>query len=263
MLAKKKEKQDRKPRNEYICGTTTGAISELTITVDQRTGEISFGSPMTNVYSEITYDRPKGPKVISRIPQSGAKLAFANHAAIDKNFDFLCAVDTNTRTIRGKQVSVVGIVTVTPTLIPGPNGLRTFRKFNVPFCLEFINLSVHPENFGWLAAWGHLSVEGKIDEHMKTGMIVDSDLGNLNSYNQRKAPLVGVNYLPPNVQLIYASGETARGNFVNKSLAIADSASVQTLDAVEQGIRPFNERPYKTPWFEGYRMVRVIANKVA
>ena len=67
----------RKKRMEALYGTTVGDVSELTVTVDQRTGEVSFGGAMTNVYSEISYERPKGPKVVSRVPQPQSGMNFS------------------------------------------------------------------------------------------------------------------------------------------------------------------------------------------
>lgn len=69
-MGRKTRDKDRKLRSEYIYGTTSGEVSEFYLTVDQRTGAISFGQGMTTVYSERSYERPKGPKVLSRTPQS-------------------------------------------------------------------------------------------------------------------------------------------------------------------------------------------------
>jgi hypothetical protein len=245
------KKQDRKPRAEYIYGTTKGVVKQLEFTVDQGTGEISFGKDTTNVYSETTYGRPKGPKVLSRVPQAGEDLTFSTDAALKKNYDFLCAVDTNTRTIRGKDVSVVGVVIVTPTPVTG----GTFWNFDVPFCLEYIGLKAPQENFGWLTAWEYLVQAGMIKPGMRIGMVVDSDLGNINRYNQRKKPVLQSFPLPENMHLVYASCDAGKENVVNKALAAADSISAPTLRAIDTGVAPFNEERLESPWFEGFRKV--------
>ncbi|TKV71654.1 hypothetical protein FDV58_39230 [Bradyrhizobium elkanii] len=56
-------------------------------------------------------------------------------------------------------------------------------------------------------------------------MIVDSDLGNLDSYNARKTPVIRDDLLPENAQLIYASRNAGKENIFNRTLAIADSSS--------------------------------------
>jgi hypothetical protein len=243
--------QERKPRTEYIFGTTKGVVSQLEFTVDQSTGEIGFGPNVGNTYSEVSYDRPKGPKVLSRVPQKGENLTFSADAALKKNYDFLCAVDTNSRVIQGKDVSATAVLIVTP--IPQDKG--TSWRFDVPFCLEFVELKEPRENFGWVAACEELWRAGKVTNTMRSGMIVDSDLGNINKFNQRKKPLLASFYLPPNLQLLYASSDVGKENVVNKALAIADSISKQTLDAIEKGVAPFNQQRVITPWYEGYRIV--------
>lgn len=62
-------KSNKKRRDSSIFATTKREVSEISLTVDRMTGEILFGQEMTNVYSEVSYGRPKGPKVLSRIPQ--------------------------------------------------------------------------------------------------------------------------------------------------------------------------------------------------
>lgn len=62
------KKPDRKKRIEHIYATTSEEVDHVTLTFDQKQGEIGFAEAMTNVYSQISYERPKGPKVLSRIP---------------------------------------------------------------------------------------------------------------------------------------------------------------------------------------------------
>jgi hypothetical protein len=251
-LAMVKDK-DRKPRNDYIYGTTKIEVSQLEVAIEP-SGEISFGNDMINVYSERSYDRIKGPKVLSRIPQDGPSLTFSQDVAL-KSYEFICAVDTNTRVIGDKRVSVVGILTVTPEPVSLPEGSGTFWKFDVPFCLEYIGLKVAPENFGWITAWEHLLQNGMIKAKTNVGMIVDSDLANINSYNQRKKPVFESIHLPQSVRLLYASSDAGKENIVNKSLSTADSISTQALRALETGAAPFNEELRESPWFERYRVI--------
>lgn len=249
-------RQDKpKKRNEYIYATTKGDVTELSVTVNELTGEISFGSEMTNVYSEVNYDRLKGPKVLSRLPQADTGLSFDAAPAIGKNYDSLFAVDTNTRTIQGKLVSVVGIVQSHTVWIPEAKGLTRYARFDVPVCLEYVGIKSKPENFGWAAAIGHLQQLGRINKDQRVGLVVDSDLSNIPAYNQRSKPYIGSDLLPPYVTLIYATADSGKEYFLNKFFAVADSVSSQCLDAVETGIIPFNDRRVTNPWFEGLRLL--------
>ncbi|KYK43853.1 hypothetical protein A1D31_37805 [Bradyrhizobium liaoningense] len=246
----------RKKRSEAIYGTTVGEVDSITVSYDHRTGEFSFGDAMTSVYSEVTYERSKGPKVLSRIPQSHRDISFESGNALIKNYEFVCAVDTNTRTIRDGLVSVTGIIVLRPFVLPTVRELQRGWKLEAPFCLEFLDISEKTENWGWMAAHQILREQGLIGAATRVGMIVDSDLGNLNSYNARKSPVIRGDLLPETVQLIYASSDAGRENIVNRALSTADSASGQCLDAIENGGVPFNTSNGHPPWYRAYRLIR-------
>lgn len=250
------KKPKRKKRNEHIYATTKGSVSEIEISFDSRTGEIRFGPDMTNVYSEVTYDRAKGPKVLSRIPQAQPDLSFDAPPALEKNFDYLCAVDTNTRRIQGKNVSAVGIVTFEPVWAGQKNGLQRAWRFDVPFGLEYVEIKTKPENCGWLEALAYLHKFGHIDPSQRIGVVVDSDLGNLSDYNERKKPVDGPHHLPANVTLLYASADAGQENILNKALSLADSVASQTLEALVSGKVAFNKKPVQSDFYEGIRIIR-------
>jgi hypothetical protein len=246
----------RKKRIEAIYGTTASAeTTEIIVNYDHSTGQVSFGADMTNVYSEVAYDRPKGPKVLSRIPQAEKKLSFAGGDALKENFDFIAAVDTNTRHIGGKEISVTGVVIATPMMIPGPKGLAEYWKFDVPFCLEFTGVKTKPENLGWAAALEQFKVRGLVTEAIRIGLIVDSDLGNIPDYNSLKMEFLPRIMLPPSVQLIYASSDSGKENVANKILATADSVSSQSLEAIATGKVPPNKTTMESPWYETMRFI--------
>ena len=218
-------------------------MNSLGAPVDPETGNISFCQEMINVYSEVSYERTKGPKILSRIPQDCSDdISFDASSALEKNYDFVCAVDTNTVELAGKSLSVVGIVTTQPVWFSGRRGLFHGWRFDVPFCLEYIGIKGKPENFGRLSAFDHLEKFGLIGKGEKVEMIVDSDLTNLTDYNQKKLPKYGPHYLPDNVTLVYGSSDGGKEIVANKALAVADSVSAQCLAAVKSGRVPFNQK---------------------
>lgn len=251
-----KKSSPRKKRSEYIHATTISKeMNELIVTINELTGEVTFGSEMTNVYAEVSYERHKGPKILSRIPQKDKWLNFDSGPALTRNFDFICAVDTNTRIINGQKTSVVGVVTLKNNLqLPET---RPTWKLDVPFCWHIIGIkSDQPENFGWYAAWEQLGRDGLINPALQVGMIVDSDLGNLGDYNHRRRPYFENDLLPPNLQLIYASADSGQENLVNQALSAADSVSGQVLNAVASGAISSNLEKLENPWYESMRIVR-------
>lgn len=249
------KKPPRKKRIEHLYGTTAGDVAEFIVRVDERNGEIQFGGAMVNTYSEVSYERPKGPKVVSRIPQATSALTFHSSTALFKNYDFLCAVDTNTRMINDQRVSAVGVVRFRQA--PPPPGSNEHWALDVPFCWEFVGLKVdRPENFGWLVALEELSHRMLVTPEMRVGMVVDSDLGNLTDYNERRKPFFANRLLPENVQLIYASADTGGESLLNRVLKVADSVSAQVLDSVASGAAAPNLKRVDNPYFEGQRIVQ-------
>lgn len=218
---------------------------------------------MTSVYSEVTYERPKGPKVLSRIPQRHRDISFGSSNALLKNYEFVCAVDTNTRTIRDGRVSVTGIIVLRPFVLPTVRELQRGWKLEAPFCLEFLDIREKPENWGWMAAHQMLREQGLIGAATRVGRIVDSDLGNLNNYNAHKSPVIRDDLLPDTMQLIYASSDAGKENVVNRALSTADSASRQCLDEIENGGVPFNPSNAGPPWYRAYRLIRLSVVEAA
>lgn len=249
------KKQNRKPRTDYIYATTAAEVDHLIVNVDGRTGSFSFGNEVTDVYSETSYERTKGPKVVSRVPQSNRALTFDVDTALKRDYDFICAVDTNTKFISGRQVSAIGVITVRSVSIPAPSGLQVFWKFEVPVGGVLFNVKVDkPENLSWLIAHEQLVRIGSIENQMRVGMIVDSDLRNINHYNEKRSAVLLDRMLPDGVRLIYASADTGKDSILNKALSVADSASSQMLAAVEDGRIAYREEP-EHPFYEGFQLV--------
>src|SRR5690606_32635020 len=125
-------------------------VSEIEVRVDPLTGDVFFVTPVTNTYSEETYDRPsKSPKVATRTPLPGPRLQISPDQALRANYDHFLAVDTNTAVIRDQKVSVTAIVIGTPTTDP-PGGSPAVA-YRVPYWLEFVDVdeSEDPERIGW------------------------------------------------------------------------------------------------------------------
>ena len=246
----------RKPRKNFIYGTTAGKVTEIEVTYDLTSDGVRFGGDMVNIYSEVTYDRRKSEKVLSRIPQSMDELSHSQDQALEKNYDVLCAVDTNTRVINGERVSIVGLIVVELVFVPDPEGLVKAWRYESPFCLEFVDIKGSPENFGWIAAIEELRQSGVFQGKGRIGVIVDSDLGNIADFNSRTKPVFAEVTLPQNVQLIYASADAGKENLVNKMISMADSISSKCLKMLQSGTIPFNKKNSSHPWYARKRIIK-------
>lgn len=256
------KKSNRKPRKEYIYGTTASEVSSIGIVYDPETDSLQFRDEMINTYSEVSYQRQKNEKVLSRIPQENVELHQNQDKALEKNFDFLCAIDTNTTVIQKKRVSVVSVVVMESIFVSVRDEIRRAWQFNFPFCFEFVEIREKPENLGWVVAIQEMTKCGMLKEKKAIGLIVDSDLGNLSDYNSRKKPVFANFFLPKNVKLIYASADSGKENPVNQMISTADSVASQALSKIESGIIPFNLNICKNRYYERFRIItpNVVGN---
>ena len=258
-MSRKSRGGDKKPRSEAIFGTTSGEISELRLTVDPKTGSISFGQAMTNVYSERSYERPKAPKVLSRMPQPSHAAMFEDSDALAVHFDRVFAVDTNTKDIDGRRMSVVGVATLKREVVLGPERVESGWRFDAPFAIEYGDLVAKPEPFGWMGALEILKQRGFYDAGQRIGLIVDSELGQLKDFNARTVPVDSGEFLPQGVTLIYASSDAGKESVLNSALAIADAAASQILAALRDGRIPANAEPSGVEAFKSFRVIGVNA----
>lgn len=209
---------------------------------------------MINTFSQISYSRDKGPKIVSKVPQKSKVLTFDQSVALFKGYDFICAVDTNTRVIDEVRVSVVAAVTAEE--VPPPQYATRYWKLDSPFCWEFVELNVDkPENFGWVAAIEEFQRRNMITPPKNVAMIIDSDLGNLDHYNRRQNPIFEDFFLPPNITLIYASADTGNECVVNRILQAADSVASQVLKSISDNELEFNTNYAPTSWYKGIRKI--------
>ena len=87
--------------------------------------------------------------------------------------------------------------------------------------------------------------------NQKIGIIVDSDLGNLPAYNARSLPIYFDFYLPTNFELIYASAEVGKTEFlVNRLIALCEDMAKSLLaqillnEAADTHPGEVNNEPY-------------------
>lgn len=120
-------------------------------------------------------------------------------------FKHLVAIDTNTTIINGssfeKPVSVsVGVAIL---LVVEESEAARLEMINRPFLASLD--SVKPENENWVQLIQLLVKSCACEDPRLVGIVVDSDLGNLDDFNNRTKPLFNNFYLPEGYELIFAS----------------------------------------------------------
>jgi hypothetical protein len=139
----------------------------------------------------------------------------ANALFLDR-YAALYAVDTNTDTDKHLSVScmVHGIV-------EERTADRAQLRLDLVHVFAMWDVAENQENTGWV-----IGIQ-RILQHWpspRVGIVVDSDLSNLASYNDRRAALMPECFLPNNMQLVFATRNYGTAEYIpNKMIAAADS----------------------------------------
>jgi hypothetical protein len=149
------------------------------------------------------------------------------------NKDFLIAIDTNTKVIRGQKVHkafVAEIIEMTVT----PAGKFINPKFRYHADYTLVGEYEKPELVNWKTLIEDFFKFNGYDLKVKVGLIVDSELDNIPAYNKRQKPIVDNFLLPLTFELMYASADTQNDSVLNQAIAYCDKAATQFLNAIEQ-----------------------------
>lgn len=241
----------RKPRSTFVTVDMGEPTSVNGVRIDPVSGYVHFlykGIPITpqKARIEMTYQRQKGPKILSQASLGTNELYVDVNRAIEK-YDLVYAVDTNTESFNDETISVCCVVLgiIDKIEIPGSTTIR----FCPVHCLEFRNISIKPEKLLWRTVIELVQKNPSYNTNLKIALIVDSDLQNISAYNDRKLPIAEDFYLPPNLKMIYASSDSGMENIPNKMIILADRWSRRLLKHLMQSddrknLQKVENKPY-------------------
>ena len=147
-------------------------------------------------------------------------------------FDFVFAVDTNTRTIGRALVSMTVPILIRNIAIKPP---RWDAKVVAQDAFEFHDCTAEPEKVGWCEVIQRITADPRFGG-AKIGVVVDSALGQLAGFNALKESVLGNFYLPSECELIYGCGDRGTQEFIaNAAIAECDRISNMLLKRVEEG----------------------------
>ncbi len=251
-----KNRNEAKVRSTAIIGHTRNRVDSIQIEYDSESDTFNFGDDLSDVHVEESYERRKGKKVVSRVPQPSTSATFKHAKSISNNFDILIAVDTNTKTIHYNEVSYTGITQAHQAYVCDVNGgIELFWQYFTPLCYEITNAKVNPEKLGWIHCIQYVEATKRLAKHKKVGLVTDYDLGNHNRYNEREAPILGRIYLPSRYTLIYASSDVGQDQFANTLIRCADKASNQCFAALMSGELTCSENDERSPYYDSIRKI--------
>ncbi len=93
-----------------------------------------------------------------------------------------------------------------------------------------------PENENWVRVIELLRSSCQCTDPRKIGIIVDSDLGNIEAYNKRTLPVFANYFLPDEYELIFAS-DKVKDNIFNKMIGACHAISKDLLTRHVESVR--------------------------
>ena len=193
------------------------------------------------------YERQKSPKVINKIFAEGL-LPLLTPDNIFQYFDYVFAIDTNTDKLTG--ISVCAAALAFPHNRLNPSTIKidaSTDKMQIGKCSGIIQLETifaftsneqTPENFAW-----HLIIDSlkKCNKKCSYALVVDSDLDNLQEYNNKNMPYFMNFYLPDNVSLSYASADSNNKNnsLLNSCIYFCEKNAKSVLEAEKTNLVEF------------------------
>jgi len=191
---------------------------------------------------ELSYPREKKPKYLSCGPVDPERL-FINPSLPLLEFDHVFAIDTNNRIIRNQKVSVACIAHCYSENIQTDQAVL---RYTLAAWFEFRNIIKKPENVAWCELILAIQNEERFKDQ-KIALLVDSDLGCHERFNNRELPIFDEFFLPDNFSIIYATTDSG-GYLINKIISLCDKRSKDLLAKIEvvddEDLLPVQGKPY-------------------
>jgi len=178
--------------------------------------------------STLSYNREKGPKVLSQISSEGIN----TRAYVDANlpqFKNIIAIDTNYKSVGADKVCVVAAIVTTPSMHLGKVRLKATKCL----AIEFWNPLALPERIGWRLVMDAISDTEEYKNGGSFGVIVDSELGNINSFNTRELDILPKYRLPDRMTMIYGSSDKKTDSAINRLIHLTDAISKSIHSKIE------------------------------
>jgi hypothetical protein len=144
-------------------------------------------------------------KVISRvqgkvIPNEGDLMRH-----LSSSFDFIIAVDTDTKVIESEAVSASGVLHCVVQVTSDPAKYKVIFTLHGALLFRNCPTDLPSEKFGWMMVMQAINRE-PLNIMKRYALITDHDLDSHISYNNKKTPIFREFYLPDNFILMYGRG---------------------------------------------------------
>lgn len=223
-------KKNRETWAKFTLKTTNNGEAILNIQNNRISSPQAIAGSFSNYRS---YMRENGKeKIIHQAFSENADANFSLRKHITDNFNIIAGIDTNTLTIKGRKISIAVAYTSLPVLHQNPNLLKIHPA--IGFIFDNVRSDLNPETLAWhYFLQIALPLIRKNDTH-KVALVVDSELGIIPQINNRTKPYYRNSFLPPKIQLQYASSDKS-DDLPNKIIKRCDHTSRNLCQQIETG----------------------------
>lgn len=206
------------------------------------------------------YIRDSGKeKIVSRTFANDGKAHFSQQNHILSNFDSIAAIDTNDYRFIGRNLSISA-----PYYCKNlkQTAVKPTEAVSMPFfIIENIQPGLNAEVVGWYLFIKHIIPIINLKKEERLALVVDSELGKLESINNRKTPYYSNYFLPENITLIYASADTGKDP-LNQLIKACDKSSKKYFKQIQESkLKIPDNFGGKTADFSGYAYVNHVESE--
>jgi hypothetical protein len=229
------------------------------------------GNEITPVSMEriTSFSRSKAPKIQARSKMIGGRVSVGGVRELTQ-YDHVFAIDTNTRSVKGTQVSVACFLRC--KFVPQGHRIHIDTETKIHF-YEFHNSpgANSAEMLAILKLARDVVRFPDYSRKSKIAIISDCDINRHDAISARRSPIYGFFFLPRGFQLHYASSDTGRES-PNRLINFCDKQSTIHLEAIESGttenlnIRPLEEDPtvlYQYGYKDGVEFINTIIDETS
>lgn len=150
-------------------------------------------------------------------------------------YKHVLAIDTNSRMMKNDLFPAETKISIGAAVVFTTEKEEIIlQTINRPFLAAFN--SATPENENWYNFINLFSNECRCTDPRKIALVVDSDLGNIDSYNKREKPIFNNFLLPEEFELIYATDKVS-DNVFNAMIKRCHFLSNVLLDELKKKIK--------------------------
>ena len=177
-------------------------------------------------------ERKKGQKTLIQADMNPDQLMFGEIHL--REYDFVFAIDTNNRRIKGTAVSAAHVMQLR---FKSENEVEQTSIGT----FVFTDVSRRQENFAWLLLCDEILRSPDHKQDNSYAIVTDSDLGNHPEYNKREKRVYEDRLLPKGFTILYASEEG--DGITNQLIRRCDKVSSKTFNEIQSGRFPIKNIP--------------------